>query len=171
MNCVITVNAGKKRKSGPLKEFLVDNTVYYTAITKHLKECSVCSVEEVMKEYLNRRVNIAKFNGLTSHGLVHRAIILESLATKKNQALPPGLVNEFIWRNGTESLSRYRFRLNILETYHAFCFGIKFKMKTPINSLSASDMGIFKLAQDVSIENPSIEELEDLLKVADVMLS
>jgi hypothetical protein len=84
----------KTDKEGPISDFLVDNAVYYTAIRKHLKDCNICDMNDILSTYLRRRIQMPKFNGKTSAGLVDNALKFENLACKKGVVLQEGLVND-----------------------------------------------------------------------------
>jgi hypothetical protein len=178
MNCVITVKGdgvgrygkAKTDQTRTLKDFLVDNVVFYVAVTNHLKTCQVCSVDEVLKEYLRRRVSIAKFSGMTSKSLVTRALILETLAKKKKELLTPGLVNEMIWRGGIPCVIKYHDRLTVRERYDAFDFvGTEaiFEFK---NRLVPSDRYLADLACQKGLGKLTMTEVEDLVQIAEVMM-
>ncbi len=91
LDCILTVKGNgvgryghpKKDRTGPITDFLVDNTVFYSAVTKHLTICKRCSIQEVLTAYLDRRVQKPKFEGKTSGSLVRRAIVLANLAKKR----------------------------------------------------------------------------------------
>ena len=154
----------KTTKTGPLSDFLVDNSVFYVAITKHLKECDHCSIDAVLTEYLRRRRESVKFNGQSSSGLVKRAIILERLAKKRGQSLTPGIVNELIWRNGLYAVQEYGSRLSLREKFMAFT-------RTPVRSLiklTEEDELLRRISHQIN-ENSSEEEIEELLKIAEVI--
>jgi hypothetical protein len=126
LNCQITVKGNgvgghgvpKHDRTGPLSEFLVDNGVFYRAVTNHLKTCNICTVTEVLQTYMARRHD-PKFEGMTSTGLQKRAVLLGKLAAKKKETLPPGLVNEFLWRGGFYGVAEYNSLLSIGERFKA----------------------------------------------------
>jgi hypothetical protein len=178
MNCVITVKGdgvgryGKPKvdRTGPLSEFLVDNSVFYVEITKHLQQCSVCSVNAVLTEYLRRRVQIPKFKGQTGASLVKRAVILERLAKKKGEALTPGLVNEIIWRCDIWHIIKFNARLSLRERFTAFKFhGTDVIPK--LKELSTQDRYLVELVRGSDLGKITDQELEELLVAAEVMFS
>lgn len=178
MDCVITIKGRPKTgyghtkhdRTGPIKNFLVDNNVLYSDVTKHLKTCDKCSINSILEEYLRRRIEIDKFNGGTSGGLIRRALILERLALKKKEPLRPGLVNEFIWRGGVYFLSNYAKRLSMLERYMACKMTNDQDMSRLSHRLSKTDQYLVKLSQQNLEKNLTSEDLHDLLEVAEVML-
>lgn len=180
LNCNITVlGDGKGRygkpkttKTGPLSDFLVDNIVYYVEITKHLQTCDVCSIDEILKEYLRRRVEIPKFNGETSKALMERAIVLERLSIKKGQSLTPGLINEFVWRSGPLGIKEHGSRLSLREKYFAFNMP---QMKVYSSPKSAGLQPEDELLAEISASIPfnegiTSEDLHEMLAVAEVMV-
>lgn len=176
MDCVITVKGNgvgkyghtKKDRTKPLHEFLVDNQVLYRAVTQHLKDCSVCKIGDVLAEYRRRRVMTPKFKGQSSTGLVNRAIILERLAKKKKEVLPEGLVNELIWRGGPYAVLEHSSRLSVREKVQAFQIQPGFLPE----KLSPTDKFLGELVQKQGVSKEmSEQELEDLVKIAEVMLS
>lgn len=178
MHCQITVTGdgvgryGKPKvsRTGPLSEFLVDNSVFYVEVTKHLASCKVCSIDAVLKVYLNRRVTISKFKGETGSSLVKRALILEKLAKKKGETMTPGLINEIIWRRGVKEVIHYNSRLSIRERYMAFSFHGTNAIPL-IKDLNVQDRYLVDLVGQGHIGSISSEELEELMVAAEVMFS
>jgi hypothetical protein len=175
--CQITVKGdgvgryGKPKtdKTGPLSDFLVDNSVFYAAVTKHLQKCDRCDVVEVLQTYLRRRIQVPKFKGQTSTSLMKRAVILENLARKKKVALPDGLVNAFLWRGGPYGVLEHGHRLSVRERFQAFRL-------TPLHEslrgkFSQTDLYLARLADSGLSGEATDAELEELVKVAEVMLS
>jgi hypothetical protein len=128
MNCIIKFQAmdgrygrpGKDRE-GPLKEFIVDNQFFYSAVFKHVLECDACSPEEVLKEYLNRRIHLSKFKGVTSTGLVKLSLKYK----KKFPHIDSNLVREIIIRSADfESIQKIAFDFSSDDWYRVayFCF-------------------------------------------------
>lgn len=103
MNCVITIPGNgiggygryKNDKTGPVKQFLVDNVYLYGKIFQHVRDCDVCDPEDTARFYLNRRKSL-KFNGIVTGSLIDLAVKYEKLAKKKNLPFNPTLVNEFV---------------------------------------------------------------------------
>lgn len=174
LNCSITIKGDGRGKygklmydkSGPLRDFLIDNQHFYIEITKHLQTCNVCSIDVVLNEYLRRRVETPKFRGESSNGLVKRAIVLERLAKKRGQSLTPGVVNELIWRNGLYAIEKYGSRLSLREKFMAFTY---FPGHDNLK-LTAEDQLLRQISHQIS-KNSSSEEIEELLKVAEVMVT
>ena len=206
MDCIITIKGsgrGTSRGHGvpvhdrtePVRNFLVDNTHFYIAITEHLTTCKVCSIDQILKEYLRRRIEIPKFHGATGSSLIKRSIILERLAMKKGEILTPGLVNQFVIRGCAEDFARHSERLDICEQYfaiklmsrrtHQWREQLESSMKSQRTKIKAgegiafmkmeSHMRCIKeiadlVSQGVNAEL-SQEELEKLLRVSSVMNS
>lgn len=159
----------KKDRTGPVSDFLVDNSVFYAAVTKHLQKCETCDLVEVLQTYLRRRIQVPKFKGQTSTSLMKRALILENLAMKKGVALPEGLVNAFLWRGGPYGVAEHSSRLTFRERLQAFRLA-------PLNDhlrprLSPTDLYLARLAEQGLSGDVTEAELEELVKVAEVMLS
>lgn len=67
----------KEDVTGTVTEFLVDNDVFYGAVFSHLKECKAerpCDPQQVLEAYLARRKHQAKFKGTGSKGLSRLAM-------------------------------------------------------------------------------------------------
>jgi hypothetical protein len=177
MDCIITVKGNgvgkyghsKNDRTGPLKDFLVDNQVLYLAVTKHLQGCSTCSIEAVLREYLRRRVEIPKFKGGMSSSLPKRALILEKLAKKKGQPVPRELVNEFLWRSGVYGVIEHYDRLSVRERFQAFQLDRYLSASWP--KLHEADKYLYELAGQGLKGDLTNEELEELVQVAEVQLS
>lgn len=72
--------------------FLVDNQVLYTHVFRHVKDCTKCSIPDVLQVYLKRRETTV------SSSLVKLAFKYEKLASKRGVDISV-LVNEFILRS------------------------------------------------------------------------
>lgn len=63
MDCILTYkgdgvgNHGhpKYDRVGPVREFLVDNQLFYTFVKQHLQTCTKCDPTAILEYYLNRR--------------------------------------------------------------------------------------------------------------------
>jgi hypothetical protein len=176
MNCVITVKGDGVGKYGhpktdqtrTIKEFLVDNTKFYIAVTKHLKTCNVCDIEEILRYYLARRIQ--KFEGKTSIGLTSRALVLEKLAEKKKNPVPKSLVNEFIWRNVPPQKAN-RERLSNREKFlnYKLWFSIQKNLTSVGWQVSPAEKAIARIAFDSKSGNIDDQELEDLIKTVEII--
>lgn len=173
LNCNITIQGdGKGRygkpkttKTGPLSDFLVDNSVFYIAVTKHLKECDHCSIDAVLTEYLQRRLEITKFDGKSSLGLAKRAIILERLAGNKGQTLTKGVVNELLWRSGASAVVEYGYRLSLREKFLAFRVN-----KYQVPNLNKENQLLADISRQDLNQDITSEELRKMITIAEVML-
>jgi len=162
----------KVTKIGPMRNFMTDNIVYYVEITKHLQTCDVCSIDEILKEYLRRRVEIPKFGGETSKALMERAVVLERLAIKRGQFLTPGLVNELIWRSGPFGVKEYGSRLSLREKYLAFNMKQMTVYSSPKSAgLQPEDELLAEIAASMPFDHTlTSEDLYEMLAVAEVMV-
>jgi hypothetical protein len=110
MNCIITVEARgdlRKTKTGPVKDFIRDLTLYYEAVFDHCKSCKNCDPNEILRAFLKNRETPNK-RGYTSGVLV-------KLAVKFLKSVPntdPKLVREFLLR--TDSFQTMIVNLKIL---------------------------------------------------------
>jgi hypothetical protein len=190
MNCIITIKGNgsgrhgnpKTPRTGPVSGFLIDNNVFYIAVTEHLKTCDTCNIEDILRVYLERRKKTPKFNGVTSSGLVKRALILENLAAKKGSPIPKELVNEFIWRSipSHDTLEEFG-RLSPREKFLSYRLSIEVISKTDIpwnfenwvrSWVSIPQNKILaKLAYDSRGRRVVDEEIEELIRVAEVVYS
>jgi hypothetical protein len=179
MNCLITVTGNgtgrhgnpKAAKTGPLRDFLIDNNVYYRAITKHLLECSICSINDVLKEYLRRRIEIPKFHGMTSDGLGRRAVVLEHLARKKNQVLDENLVDEILWRMGMSGINIHEDRMTNMEIYRAFTIDPLTPKRSDRYQWKPRTLVILNIIRDSDLLPSDETELNHLISIAEVMLT
>ena len=178
MNCQITVKGNghggyghpKTDKTGPLKDFLVDNQVFYRAVREHLKTCSVCSVEEILRFYLDRRLENPKFEERSSSTLAKHAVALEKLAAKKKTPVPKELVNEFLWRVGVYGVKDYSIRLSPLEMYKAFRLDVvRTLIHVDVSSISPIAKQVYMLAKQAINEDLTEEEVEQLLPIVEIM--
>jgi hypothetical protein len=128
LDCMITVKGtGTTAKYGKpakdtiksVREFLIDNDVYYRAVLKHLRECPLCDPLDCLQIYLERRRG-EKFGGQTSIGLVKLVFAYDNLLQSRGSQVPPEMLAEFIWRSGNVStLVVYRDRLSLTQRFQA----------------------------------------------------
>jgi len=177
MNCVITVKgdgAGrnghpKTDKTGPVSDFLVDNTVFYTAISKHLKDCTVCDPVAILEEYLSRRKREPKFKRSTSKSLVELALKYERLFIKKKLTFNPELINEIIWRS--PFLAEYQGRIGISGIAKGMLHLFQDDRQAFDRTMGFSnDPKVKIIGQIVSQCSTVPTELDDLIQVAEVQL-
>lgn len=180
MSCQITVPGdgqgryGKPKvtKTGPIEAFLVDNTVYYSAVSVHVfgrkkgQECRACDPEALLRVWLSRRVNdVKKFGGLTSTGLIEHALSWERRASKQGRPIPRSLVDEFLWRGGWHQVSKHVGRLDVYDAYR----GLRLS-KPPADLPLSGKFGAIARIAAAADELPA-EEVERLLTVAEVLTS
>ena len=124
MNCVVTIEGNgvgrygrfKADKTGPLKQFIVDNVFLYGKVFQHVKGCNVCNPVQILEHYLNRRRTDPKFDGVTTDTLVKLALKYEKFFKAKNLPYDVKMVNEFIWRSWQiEHIPVYASRLSLQE--------------------------------------------------------
>ena len=187
MHCVITVKGNgvgkyghpKNDRTGPISEFLVDNQVFYRAVNKHLKDCTVCDPVEILKTYLNRRISNPKFEERVSDSLVKQAMTMERQCAKRGVACDPKLINEFIWRSGTwEMNGEPLVRLEIRDIFNALRSEAKKHPQILRNRAEHSHVNAFKIRviAGILLECKNANELDDgtleeLIQVAEVQLS
>ena len=177
MDCVITVKGNGAGRNGNFKtdqtrtirDFIVDNTVVYPKVLGHLKDCDKCDPVEVLKAYLERRVREPKFKGMTSNGLVDLALKYERLFKKKRIQYDVELVNEFLWRS--HSLDDHADRLGVRGIAKGFMLAIQDDARTAQRIVDFAKSPVVKYVGKLIMELKGVpDELEDLVKVAEVML-
>jgi len=171
-------NGPKHPKVGPVREFLVDWDAYYRLVFKHVKAgCKRgCTPDLVLKEYLDRRARLPKFNGETSSGLCRWAERYEKIGAT------PALVRRFFVRSGDAGLLCARKDLGPEEIVE----GVKIlysswtRKNTQRVELSSwigswTDRKVYgaakeviKVAADRFNENKPLPPDEELLRLADV---
>lgn len=180
MNCVITIAGNgvgrygrfKNDKTGPLKQFIVDNVHLYGKVFQHVKDCSICDPVQVLEAYLNRRRTDPKFKGITTDSLVKLALKYEKLFKKKNVVYDVKMVNEFIWRSWQiEYIPVYAPRLSLQEIVsHIRVLKKKTNGLTRPNSLFDDRYNmVFQILRNDDGSEISEEHLQQLLKVAEVV--
>ena len=194
--CQITVKGNgigkyghsKTDRTGAVADFLVDNTVLYAAVRKHIRKCNVCDPRDALQEYLNRRIRNPKFKGMSSNGLVTQAVALNKICKQRNLPDMDDLVREMMWRQGSpHDLQAHMGFLGIEGLVRGLIFLkekdlrerrlVHNKVAELCNTLSPLAETIKQLAVIVdnfyTVENPvpSKKELEEMLSVAEVMLT
>ena len=178
MNCVITVKGDgrglygkpKNTRTGPLSEFLVNNQVFFSVVKKHLRTCSTCSVDAVLKVYLHRLTTHARLNGASSTSLTKYVLSLENIAAKKGETLTPGLVNEFLWRGGPHAVKEHGALLSTMEKLRAFSHpSWEHTLHSQLSNFSGLELQLVRLAIDKVGLGLSDQEIEDMCSVAEVM--
>lgn len=171
-SCTISIPGNRrgnygKNKSGTIREFLVDNQYYYSIIYKHVKDCDECDPIEIVRFYLNRRME--KQGGFTSVGLLSVVNKYYRLCNKKGIELPIELINEFYWRcrSHEKILSRKSF-YSFEEIYKCLKLHASF-VTEPLIMLDPR----FKLVSMFMNSDPfpGEDEMKKLLEVAEVMYS
>ena len=182
MDCVITVKGDGKGKyghpkadrTGPVSEFLVDNQVFYTAISKHLKNCDVCDPVEILKVYLDRRLKNPKFNQMVSDSLVKQALKLERLCDRRRIACDPKLINEFIWRsNAWEVNGQPLVRLSIREIVSALLVESRIHhARLHGRATVSSNSYKIRVIAGILLNKADVDDqtLDELIQVAEVQL-
>ena len=112
MDCIISIKGNgvgnnghpKHDRSGPVREFLVDNQVFYRVVKNHVFSCDKCDPSAILQVYLDRRLDIKfwqtkkKPNAIVpafpvSVGLTQLALQYDK---RYGKSLRPGLVRQFI---------------------------------------------------------------------------
>jgi len=183
LNCQITVKGGDGKYGRPSKDvtktvrdFLVDNGYYYTAVFRHLRQCTFCDPLECLQIYLERRKTNLKFFGETSSGLVELAFKYDRLLKRRGQRVPQEMLAEFIWRSAScEVLLDYKGSLTLLQKARA----IQFMLKDP-KRLARSLQDLCNKSEEYRVifniitnKNPpeTEQELQRLMVIAEVMIS
>jgi len=181
-DCEITVKGDgqgrhghpKNDRTGPLREFLVFNQVFFKAVRDHLKDCSRCDPAEVMRVYLERVRNppTKATNGRTSSTFIDHVSKLEKLLARKGSPpLPSEVVNEVWLRGGKEKiLARERFcSVRELAWAYKFVWGIDGPhAQAQLRQSSRTFAVIARLLEEMA---PGEGEYDRLIEVAEVMLS
>lgn len=180
MNCVVTIEGNgvgrygrfKIDKTGPLKQFIVDNVFLYGKVFNHVKTCQVCDPVQVLEAYLNRRRSVLKFDGITTGSLVKLALKYEKFFKAKNLSYDVRMVNEFIWRSwDIQHAASYSPRLSLQEIVKHF----RILKKRPhlINDRYFDDRYnvVFKILQNDDGTEMAEENIKQLIAVASVVTS
>ncbi len=187
--CVITVEGNgegkygrfKNDKTGPVSQFMVDNIALYPIVKRHVLSCDKCDPTEALQYYLNRRLTLEKFQprqltpGVSFGGTVNRVITVGlakvALSYERKSKLRPvssELINEFIWRTADfQFLTEHQFRLSVRNLIDA-CQLVK---DTTTNRKPTILSTRVRTCWEVVNNATSLEDLEDLVKVAEVMLA
>ena len=188
--CVITVKGKESGLGGnsrpqkdttkPVREFLVDNGTYYTAVYQHLKECQAdpkCDPQQVLDVYLARRTDPK--DGMTSSSLA-------TLAVKYLRAFPSvkaDTAHEIIARSGSldlmlkhgDEMARPIFTkgMKTALAWHRVVAGQAVSMiqasKQKPSKLAMAYAVLYDAGTEGNLETYTEAELDDLLKVAEVM--
>jgi hypothetical protein len=114
MDCIVTMlgdgvgryGKPKNDRTGPVREFIVDNQYFYPRVFKHVKDCAKCDSVTILETYLNRRIN--KGEELVTGALVKLAYQYFRL----HRCVPISLVRQFEIRAGiNHNVSRANFAL------------------------------------------------------------
>ncbi len=129
MDCILKCPGGtgmgqpRHDTAKPLYEYLVDNDYFYRLVLNHLKTCKLCSPEEVLQVYLNRRRRIPKFQGFVSEGLIKLAGKFAKLYTSQKLQVPDSILKiqrEMRWRAyNYQTLLRYEHEFTFEEFYQS----------------------------------------------------
>lgn len=191
MNCILHIegsNQGyghpKTDQKKPLRDFLIDNKVYYSLVLKHLRgspkdgvpPCPHCNAEEILRHYLDRRLRDPKFKGLVSIGLMGHA---EKFGKLKGRYVPEALIRQFAVRCAHPGIiSRYaskmtgdelaRAMLILRSQYEVHSQNIGFKVSN-LSDVRKNDM---LLGMALAIENMKDPEsdVQKIIEMADVAL-
>lgn len=189
-DCVITVKGNGKGengrfkldKTGPVSQFMVDNTYLYPVVKKHVVACPHCDPTEVLRHYLRRRLVLPKFqpkpgqplwnvDGQLTGSLAKLALSYERM-TAKNRPVPRELVNEFIWRTASvDMLVEHGPRLSVRELVSGAELLLKHSGGSRPKSVPAGSKLDLVLQLLQHHAKPATEqEFEDLIAVAEVQI-
>lgn len=112
MDCTITVKGNgvgryghpKHDRTGPIREFLVDNQIFYRVVKNHVATCDKCDPNAILEHYLARRLDPKTWRTKkkpntpvpvfpVSEGLAHLALQYDRLFGTR---LHTGLVRKFL---------------------------------------------------------------------------
>jgi hypothetical protein len=111
MDCIITIKGNgvgrygkpKKDRTGPVREFVVDNQYFYNIIYRHLKECDKCNPEEILRLYLARRIH-------RGDQMVTGLLVELAMKYARHFKIDPALIIEYKWRCG---IHKYEYRKDL----------------------------------------------------------
>ena len=188
MLCLITVKGGggghgrpAKDRTGTVESFLVDNSVFYGAVLSHLRDCDKCDPVEVLRTYLERRKTVQKFDGQTSGTLVALALKYDKLFQKRGLD-GKDVVDEILWRScEPDTLTAHMPRIGVKGVARGLLLALNGDSSKWGRAAKLRDWALLKSA----IRDPKVrmvadlvestgswtEDFEELLKVAEVMLS
>ncbi len=189
-DCVITVKGNgkgengrfKHDKTGPVSQFMVDNTYLYPVVKQHVVACPHCDPTEVLRHYLQRRLTLAKFQpkpgaplwnvaGQLTGSLAKLALSYERKCAK-TRPVPAALVNEFIWRTASvELLTEFGPRLSVRELVNGAEMLLARSSGTrPKNVLAGSKLDLVLQLLQHHAKPETEQEFEDLIAVAEVQI-
>jgi hypothetical protein len=180
MDCLLTIKGDGRGKYGrykndvtrPIRDFIIDNVTVYGKVLKHVSQCNKCSPIDIFTEYLSRRRRLAKFNGRTTGTLCELALRYEKLSRKKGLVFPKELLHEVRLRaDSPKILIKYQNEFSSREIYGVIKYFDEAGQSWAIDSLCRLPRfhKIHTIFTQISDECP--QDLEELLQVADVLLS
>lgn len=184
MDCLLTIKGDNRGKYGRFKkdttrtirDWIIDNAVVYPKVLAHVAECPKCDPIEIFTKYVERRRGKYaphKFAYMTGT-LVKLSHKYEKLCAKRGTPLPKEILHEVrLHCNNAEILLHYENEFSCTEIFKILKdFQKRGESYNPKNLASKSIK--YRQILDVmeSIEEcPDEKELENLLKVADVLLT
>jgi hypothetical protein len=182
LNCQITVKGRYGRSKDltkPIRDFLVDDMYYYTAVLKHLRRCTICDPLECLQIYLERRRTNPKFSGETSNGLIELAFKYDRLLRRRGhgQKVPQEILAEFIWRSAScHALLNYQGKLTLLQKARAIQLILKDPKRLAHNlqdlcNKSEEYRTIYNIVANTNNPPETEQELQRLMVIAEVMIS
>jgi hypothetical protein len=182
----------REDRTGPLEEFLVDNQVFYKHVREHLSQCSLCNPRAVLEIYLERRRTEPKFKGVAAQTFVKNAVAYIRLCKKRSVPAPLDLIAEAIGRGlDPQELVEHEETLGVENTARTLLVMRQVLVKSQFMGPNYTRLehlvlkggrpfsGVYcswlvPLVDDIYDHGgqlPPAADLEDLGKVAEVMLS
>jgi hypothetical protein len=180
VDCLLTIKGDGRGKYGKYKndttrtirDFIIDNVAVYHKVLKHVAGCDKCNPVEIFTEYLSRRKRMPKFKGTTTATLCRLAEQYEKLARKKGLVFPKELLHEVRLRScDSKILITHESEFSSREIYGVIKNLYESGSNWGITNLCALPRfnKINTIFMQISDECP--EDIEELLQVADVLLS
>ncbi len=170
LNCPIIHHSGAITKTVSVRELIVDDQELYRVVKRHVLDCPECNPVEAIKYYLDRRKNIAKFEGFTSVGLIKLVHQYDrGMNARKRGRVPEEIIREFIWRCGEiGTLIIYQANLSNLDIWNAL-YLIRFSRRYHRTDRLTNPrlMAINSILVNSS-KKPSEEELDKLMLISEI---
>ncbi len=181
-DCEITVKGDgqgrhghpKNDRTGPLRDFLVFNQVFFKAVRDHLKGCADCDPAEIMRVYLERVRSPPRKTVVsrTSATFIDHVTKLEKLLARKGSPpLPAEMVNEVWLRGGADRILARERHCSVRELALAYRMLWNTEGSRGQAQLRQSSRTFAVIARLLEEQAPGEGEYDRLIEVAEVMLS
>jgi hypothetical protein len=180
MDCLLTIKGDGAGKYGQFKKdttrtirnWIVDNQVIYPKVFKHVATCDKCDPVKISIAYLERRRNTNKFNGRTTAILVNLINRYAKLTAKRGKIFPKEVLHEARLKcDSAKILVTYEKEFSSREIYDVLrnfhIVGHSYVLRGLL-AASSRFYAINRLYEKIGDTCP--DDIDDLLKVADVML-